>query len=184
MLNTHAVRRGTVRCMASRKALRAPASRPFSASSSSNTSGRRTSARASRMRRRCPYDKTAKLARGQASQADTCEHCLDPAVAARHVSRLQREIGVVEPGLHDLRHVECRFVTLVTVLPLGTEIRDACAGIDRLRVHFAIAQVIATLFDIARCRPQVATQQFQQHRLAGAVRSFAAASAHRHASRR
>jgi hypothetical protein len=54
VLSAHAVRGVAVRCSARRNARRDAASSPFNASSSSRTSGCRTSARASRMRRRWP----------------------------------------------------------------------------------------------------------------------------------
>jgi hypothetical protein len=115
-----------------------------------------------RQRQECP--------RRIAGQAHLLQHLSDASLL-RGGCGLQRQVGIVEARELDLRDVELRFVAYVPILPLGTEVGDAFSRKQRLREHFAIAQVITTGFASCGRRPDVAAQQLEQHSLAGANRA-------------
>ncbi len=119
---------------------------------------------------------TTTLAVGKREKAARREPCEPHALERREhglllacTRRLQRDVGLEQTRRDHVEHRQVPFVALVTILPLGPEVRNAIACQRRLLETIAAEDIRAALTPRRR-RPHVAAQQLQQHRLAGAVR--------------
>jgi hypothetical protein len=83
--------------------------------------------------------------------------------------QLKQQVVAGESRRDDLRDAQVELATIIAILSLGSQVRDALAGGQRLLLPLAVDAIQPPLEPGGR-RPEVATQQLEQHRLACAVR--------------